>query len=44
MSTERKEFKTPLVSQTFGKNKKTLTFIYPQIGNQIGMGALVKRN
>jgi hypothetical protein len=34
----------PFKSVTFGKNKKTTAFIYPQIGNQIGMGALVRLN
>ena len=34
----------PFKSMTFGKNKKTSAFIYPQIGNQIGMGAIVRLN
>ncbi len=34
----------PFKSVTFGKNKKTAAFIYPQIGNQIGLGALVRLN
>ncbi len=34
----------PFKSVTFGKNKKTSAFIYPQIGNQIGMGAIVRLN
>ncbi|WP_338407411.1 phosphatase PAP2 family protein [uncultured Flavobacterium sp.] len=34
----------PFKSVTFGKNKKTTAFVYPQIGNQIGMGAIVILN
>jgi membrane-associated phospholipid phosphatase len=34
----------PFKSMTFGKSKKTTAFVYPQIGNQIGMGAIVKLN
>ncbi|MGO4817579.1 phosphatase PAP2 family protein [Flavobacterium sp. W22_SRS_FP1] len=32
----------PFQSIRFGKNKKTTAFIYPQIGNQIGIGLLVR--
>lgn len=32
----------PFHSLTFGKNKKTTAFIYPEIGNQIGIGLLIK--
>ena len=34
----------PFKSMTIGKSKKTTAFVYPQIGNQIGMGAIVKLN
>lgn len=34
----------PFKSITFGKLKKTTAFVYPQIGNQIGMGAIVTLN
>jgi membrane-associated phospholipid phosphatase len=34
----------PFKSMSFGKKKKTTAFIYPQIGNQIGVGALVQLN
>jgi membrane-associated phospholipid phosphatase len=34
----------PLKSMTFGKKKKTTAFVYPQIGSQIGMGALIQLN
>lgn len=34
----------PFESMHFGKNKKTTAFVYPQIGNQIGMGAIVRLN
>jgi membrane-associated phospholipid phosphatase len=34
----------PLESMHFGKKKKTTAFIYPQIGSQIGMGAIVQLN
>jgi len=34
----------PLKSVTFGKKKKTTAFVYPQIGSQIGMGALIQLN
>lgn len=34
----------PFKSLTFGKKKKTTAFVYPQIGSQIGMGAIVQLN
>lgn len=34
----------PFKSVNFGKNKKTTAFVYPQIGSQIGMGALIQLN
>ncbi|HEY6142165.1 MAG TPA: phosphatase PAP2 family protein [Flavobacterium sp.] len=34
----------PFKSFTFGKSKKTTGFVYPQIGNQIGLGALIRLN
>lgn len=34
----------PFKSMSFGKNKKTSAFVYPQIGNQIGLGLLVRAN
>ena len=34
----------PFQSMRFGKTKKTTAFIYPQIGNQIGLGLLIKPN
>lgn len=34
----------PFQSLSFGKNKKTTAFVYPQIGNQIGMGLLIRSN
>jgi membrane-associated phospholipid phosphatase len=34
----------PFKSVTFGKKKKTTAFVFPQIGNQIGMGAIVQLN
>lgn len=34
----------PLQSMSFGKKKKTTAFVYPQIGSQIGMGALIQLN
>lgn len=34
----------PFHTMTLGKNKKTTAFVYPQIGSQIGMGALIKLN
>ena len=34
----------PFQSLNFGKKKKTTAFIYPQIGNQIGMGLLIRAN
>lgn len=34
----------PLKSVTFLKNKKATAFVYPQFGNQIGIGALVSIN
>ncbi|MFV5686841.1 phosphatase PAP2 family protein [Flavobacterium sp. GB2R13] len=34
----------PFQSLSVGKNKKTTAFIYPQLGNQIGMGILVRSN
>lgn len=32
----------PFQSMSFGKNKKTTGFVYPQIGRQIGMGAVIQ--
>jgi membrane-associated phospholipid phosphatase len=32
----------PFRNLRFGKNKKTTAFLYPQIGNQIGLGLLVR--
>jgi len=34
----------PFQSLSFGKKKNTTAFIYPQIGNQIGMGLLIRSN
>jgi hypothetical protein len=34
----------PFKSMTFGKKKKTTAFVYPQINNQIGIGAIVRLN
>jgi hypothetical protein len=34
----------PFKSLTFGKHKKTTAFVYPQIGNQIGLGTIVLFN
>ena len=34
----------PFKTLTFGKKKKTTTLVYPQIGSQIGMGALIQLN
>jgi hypothetical protein len=34
----------PFKSVSFGKNKKTTAFIYPQIGNSIGMGMVLQTN
>lgn len=34
----------PFKSVTFGKKNKSTAFIYPQIGSQIGMGALIQLN
>jgi len=34
----------PFKSLTFGKKNKTTAFVYPQIGSQIGMGALIQLN
>ncbi len=34
----------PFKSVTFGKKKKTTAFVYPQIGSQIGLGALIQLN
>lgn len=34
----------PFKSLSFGKNKKTTGYVYPQIGNQIGLGALIQIN
>jgi hypothetical protein len=34
----------PFKSVTFGKKNKTTAFVYPQIGSQIGMGALIQLN
>lgn len=32
----------PFKSMSFGKKKKTTAFVYPQIGSQIGLGAIVQ--
>jgi hypothetical protein len=32
----------PLKSVTFGKKKKTTAFVFPQIGSQLGLGALIQ--
>ena len=34
----------PFKSVTFGKKKKTTAYVFPQIGSQIGLGALVQLN
>ena len=34
----------PFKSVSFGKKNKTTAFVYPQIGSQIGLGALVQLN
>ncbi|MBF2708870.1 phosphatase PAP2 family protein [Flavobacterium soyangense] len=34
----------PFKSVTFGKKKKTTAYVFPQIGSQIGMGALIQLN
>ena len=34
----------PFKSVTFGKKKKTTAFVFPQIGSQIGMAALIQLN
>ncbi len=34
----------PFKSLTFGKKNKSTAFVYPQIGSQIGMGALIQLN
>jgi len=34
----------PFKSTTFWKNKKTTALVYPQIGSQIGIGAIVRLN
>jgi membrane-associated phospholipid phosphatase len=34
----------PFKSVSFGKNKKSTAFIYPQIGNSIGMGMVLQTN
>lgn len=34
----------PFKSVSFGKKKKTTAFVYPQIGSQIGLGALIHLN
>lgn len=34
----------PFKSVSFGKKKKTTAFVYPQIGNQIGLGAIIQLN
>ena len=34
----------PFKSVTFGKKNKTTAFVYPQIGSQIGLGAIVQLN
>jgi len=34
----------PFKSVTFGKKKKTTAYVFPQIGSQIGLGAIVQMN
>lgn len=34
----------PFKSVTFGKKKKTTAYVFPQIGSQIGMGAIIRLN
>jgi membrane-associated phospholipid phosphatase len=34
----------PFKSVTFGKKKKTTAYVFPQIGSQIGIGALIQLN
>lgn len=34
----------PFKSMSFGKKNKTTAFVYPQIGKQIGLGALIRLN
>jgi hypothetical protein len=34
----------PFKSMSFGKKNKTTAFVYPQIGSQIGLGAIVQLN
>lgn len=34
----------PFKSVTFGKKKKTTAYVFPQIGSQIGLGALIQLN
>lgn len=34
----------PFKSVTFGKKNKTTAFVYPQIGSQLGLGAIVQLN
>ncbi|QBN19626.1 phosphatase PAP2 family protein [Flavobacterium nackdongense] len=34
----------PFQSMTFGKKSKTTAFVYPQIGSEIGLGALIQLN
>ncbi|HAT75753.1 MAG TPA: PAP2 family protein [Flavobacterium sp.] len=34
----------PFKSVSFGKKKKTTAYVYPQIGSQLGLGAIVKLN
>lgn len=34
----------PFQSLSLGKSKKTTAFVYPQLGNQIGMGLLIRSN
>lgn len=34
----------PFKSMTFGKKKKSTAYVYPQIGNQIGMGMFLQLN
>lgn len=34
----------PFKSMSFGKKNKTTAFVYPQIGSQIGMGAIIQLN
>ena len=34
----------PFKTKSFGRKKKTTAFVYPQIGNQIGLGTLIQLN